>query len=149
MTTATHTARASCARLKNVLIGGSRIAYATAAPISAPARKSPPLANSSPKTNGRAASENEWALRRNCRWTTHVSAMAQATAITHHGRCGLSRGGSPLTDVRNSAAASAARARPYTDTATAGDTRRRARIAWSGEVVNEGSPSAALVGGAH
>src|SRR4051794_10176394 len=117
------------------------------APISAPARKSPPLANSNPKTNGRSAKENEWALRRNCRWTTQVSAITHATAITHHGRWGWSRGGSPFTDVRKSVAASAARTRPYTDTATGGDTRRRAGIAWAGEVVNsESSPPAALVG---
>ena len=82
----------------------------------------PPLANSSPKTNGRSARENEWALRRNCRWTTQASATAHAAAIAHHGRWGSERGASPLTDVTKSTAASAARTSPYTDTATAGDT---------------------------
>ena len=78
----------------------------------------PPLANSSPKTNGRSARENEWALRRNCRWTTQASATAHAAAIAHHGRWGSGEE-PPLTDVTKSTAASAARTSPYTDTATA------------------------------
>ena len=65
ITNATQTASASCARLKKSLIGGSRRnAYAAPAPSSAPIRKPSPLANASPNTNGKSASENECALRR-------------------------------------------------------------------------------------
>ena len=141
ITTATHTAKASWARLKASLIGGSRRhAYAMAAPINAPARKSSPLANSRPKTNGMSASEKECALRRNLRCTTQASATAQPAAITHQGRCGSASGAVPCTEITNTAAAIAASIRPYSDTATSGVllVPPFPRAAGSGEVLIRG-----------
>ena len=40
----------------------------------------------SPITSGISLSENEWVSRRNCRWTTRISARPYATATTHQGR---------------------------------------------------------------
>ena len=81
------------------------------------------MANTSPKTNGMSASENECRLRRKCRCTTQASAATQPSAIAHHARCGSASGGSPRRNAKYSPAATAAKTRPYSVIAGTGDRR--------------------------
>ena len=78
-------------RLKTSFTGASRrsIASVAADPSTAPSTRSPPVANSRPNTSGRSPSEKECALRRNCRWTTQLSATRKPTASAPPGQMGI------------------------------------------------------------
>ena len=63
-----------------------------ALPSRQPTTNASALQKIKPNTIGMSPSENECAPRRKWRWTTQRSAIANAIAIDHHGRCGCERG---------------------------------------------------------
>ena len=86
MITARQVVSVNWAMLKTILIAGSLRSNSstTTGPIRPASTRSIGAANSRPKTSGRSPSENEWALRRKCRWTTQRSAARKPRASPHH-----------------------------------------------------------------
>ena len=96
---AMHACSASWPMLKTNLTGGRRRSNSRTSPQPSrqPSTNDSALQKITPKTSGMSPSENECAPRRKWRWTTQRSAMANAIAIAHHGRCGWASGGRPCT----------------------------------------------------
>ena len=94
---AMHACTASWEMLNTNFTGGSRRSNSitSAMPSRQPITNASALQKIRPKTSGMSPSENECAPRRKWRWTTQRSAIANAIAIDHHGRCGCASGWRP------------------------------------------------------